>query len=143
MKTSIRQKCWRAKSLTGGLLLTAVMLMATGCQESLEERCQREAREYTKKHCPLRIDDYTVMDSMTFDKASHTIGYIYTLHGAADDSAAISKVQMHDLLLKEVRNSAHLKMYKEKGYSFRYTYYSAKTKGKRLLDTVLKAEDYR
>lgn len=127
------------KKLT--ILLTAVLL-CTACQESLEERCERESKDYTKKHCPLRIDQYTVMDSMVFDKASHTISYVYTLQGDADDAAAISKTNPRELLIGQVKNTAQLKLYKEAGYSFRYVYYSAKTKGIKLFDTTVHEKDY-
>ena len=47
------------------------MLLLTACQESLEDRCEREAKEYTKKHCPALIAENIVMDEMTFEKATH------------------------------------------------------------------------
>ena len=48
-------------------IITALAL--TACQESLEERCAREAEEYTKKKCPARIDQNTVIDSLVFERA--------------------------------------------------------------------------
>ena len=131
------------KHITTALLLMAAALLATACQESLEERCERESKSYTKKHCPLRIDEFTVMDSMSFHRASHTVCYAYTLYGNADDAAAVSKSDAHRLLLHQVRNSAQLKLYKEAGYSFRYIYFSAKDKGRKLLDTTISEKDYR
>ena len=80
--------------------------MAVGCQESLEERCEREAREYTEKHCPTPVAKDVVMDSMTFDKATHTITYAYTLTGQLDDSAVVEGAHSRDLLLQEIKNSA-------------------------------------
>ncbi len=119
-------------------------MMAMGCQESLEDRCAREAKEYTKKHCPTLVgkDVDIVMDSMTFDKASHTICYAYTLKGRLDDSALVNGAKTKELLLQEVKNSANLRLYKEAGYNFRYVYFSKKAVRKRLLDVTFKKGDY-
>ena len=57
-----------------GICMAAMMVAA--CQESLEDRCQREAKTYTEKHCPMPVGKDIVMDSMTFDKATHTISYV-------------------------------------------------------------------
>ena len=119
------------------------MLLLTACQESLEDRCEREAKEYTKKHCPALIAENIVMDSMTFDKATHTITYAYTLSGQLDDSEVVNGSNSRNLLLEEVRNSANLRLYKEAGYSFRYIYHSQKKKGTQLLDATFREKDYR
>lgn len=123
-------------------LTTIVTLVLTSCQETLEERCAREAKEYTAKHCPLRVSPDVVMDSMTFDKTTRTIAYIYTLSGALDDSATINKGQPRERLLQEVRNSTNLKLYKEAGYAFRYTYFSAKENGTKLFEATFHENDY-
>lgn len=113
-----------------------------GCQESLEDRCEREAKEYTKKHCPTSVGKNIMMDSMTFDKTSHTISYAYTLGGELDDSAVVNGSNSKALLLEQVKNSANLRLYKEAGYSFRYIYYSGKIKGKTLMDVKFSKKDY-
>ena len=121
--------------------LVAIVL-TTACQESLENRCEREAREYTEKHCPTPVGKNIMMDSMTFDKKTHTIQYAYTLSGEIDDSAVVNNSNPRDLLLQEVRNSTNLKLYKEAGYSFTYTYYSAKNKGTQLFEATFRKSDY-
>lgn len=121
----------------------ALALTATACQESMEERCLREARDFTDKQCPVRIDQYTVMDSMTFDPQTHTITYAYTLGGRLDDSVVVMGVHPREALLKQLRNATNLQLYKEAGYSFRYTYFSAKEKGARLFEAVYHEKDYR
>lgn len=35
--------------------LVMAAVLTTACQESLEERCEREAKEYTEKHCPIPL----------------------------------------------------------------------------------------
>lgn len=112
-----------------------------GCQESLEERAAREAREYTEKHCPAPIAYQVTMDSMTFDRTTLTIGYHYALSGQLDDSAYIRRNDPSALLLQQVKNSTNLKIYKEAGYNLRYVYRSSKTKAT-LMDVTFKPQDY-
>lgn len=115
----------------------------TACQESLEDRCAREAKEYTEKKCPVQINPSTTIDSMTFDKATHTVHYHYTLSGAGDNPEVISKLNPRKILIDELKNSTSVRGYKEAGYSFAYTYYSASNKGKKLFDVLIKEKDYK
>lgn len=121
------------------LVLTA--FMAAGCQETLEDRCEREAREYTEKHCPTAVAPGIVMDSMTFEKPSQTVSYYYTLTGKLDTAATFNE-KSRQLLLDQIKNSANLRLYKEAGYSFRYVYHSKKNKGLQLYETLFKQKDY-
>lgn len=121
------------------MLISAIL---AGCQETLEERAARESQEYTDKHCPAPVVYQVTMDSMTFDKASHTFGYHYSLSGSLDDSIYIRQNDPRDMLLEQVRNSTNLKAYKEAGYGFRYVYYSTKNKAT-LFDVTFGEKDYR
>ncbi|MCR4919080.1 MAG: hypothetical protein K5928_04600 [Prevotella sp.] len=104
--------------------LIAVCLSA--CQESLEQRAARESRQYTSKSCPLRVDEFTVMDSMTFVASASTLCYWYTLSDTADRTyTETERQQASALLQKNLHNNTHLKVYREAGYAFRYVYRSA------------------
>lgn len=122
------------------MILTGMLFVA--CQESLEDRCQREAKEFTQRACPRHIDTEIVLDSMTFDKESHTIGYCYTLQGSLDDPMRVDKAKFSEALLLEVKNSTNIKLYKDAGYSFRYTYYSEKNSGTKLFEATFRDKDY-
>ncbi len=122
--------------------LIAGAMLLTACQESLEDRCAREAKEFTEKNCPRAIDKEIVLDSMTFEKATHTISYLYTLTGTMDDPQRIDSAKFRELLLMEVKNSTNLKMYKDEGYSFRYCYYSEKENGTKLFEATFRKSDY-
>ena len=124
------------------LLLMGIMLL-TACQESLEDRCAREAKEFTEKNCPRAVDKEIVLDSMTFEKATHTISYLYTLNGTLDDPQRIDSTHFRELLLMEVKNSTNLKLYKDEGYAFRYAYYSQKNNGTKLFEATFRESDYR
>ena len=124
------------------LLLMSIWLL-TACQESLEDRCQREAKEFTEKACPRHIDKEIVLDSMTFEKATHTISYLYTLTGTLDNPQRVDNAKFREALLLEVKNSTNLKLYKDAGYSFRYAYYSQKENGTKLFEATFRENDYR
>jgi len=49
---------------------------------------------------------------------------------------------MRQLLLDALKNETTTRVFKEAGYSFKYTYYSQKQKGKILFETVMAKEDY-
>ena len=122
------------------LLIATVALI--GCQESLEERCAREAKEYTKKNCPTQVTQDITLDSMTFDTKSHTIAYCYTVCGEIDDSTVINSNNPQGRLLEQVKNTPNLKLYKDADYNFRYVYYSTKNNGTKLFDATFRKKDY-
>lgn len=123
------------------LFIVAVVFM-TSCQETLEERGAREAREYTEKKCPIPVAKMVMMDSMTFDKSTHTFSYHYTLSGTLDDTTVIRRNNSSMPLLQQVKNSTNLKIFKDAGYSFRYIYRSTKQKGFVLFDVTFTPKDY-
>ena len=55
------------------ILFVLTVLTLGACQESLEDKCARECQEFTKRKCPSAVALNMVIDSMTFDRASHTI----------------------------------------------------------------------
>ncbi|MCI7010893.1 MAG: hypothetical protein MR905_04825 [Prevotella sp.] len=124
--------------------LLALLGTATACQESLPERCQREAREYTAKKCPAAIDEFTVMDSLTFDAPTLTLHYYYSLRGSADDPTRVGQMQesLRKSLIDQVKNSTQLKAYKDEGYNFAYTYHSARRPQLVLYSLKVTAADY-
>ena len=117
-------------------------LLLTACQETLEERCEREAREYTEKKCPALITENVTIDSMTFNKSSHTTTYYYTLDGVLDNAEALKEHDLKGMLLKELKNSTETLLYKEAGYNFRYVYFSTQKKGTKLFEATFRKKDY-
>ena len=66
-------------------MMMAIVLGAglSACHENLDERTERECKEYTEKYCPAPVDANVISDSMTFDRGSKTICYYYSLRGEA------------------------------------------------------------
>lgn len=120
----------------------SLLLLTVACQESLEDRCAREAREYTAKKCPARIDAHTTVDSFTFERATHTVHYHYTLSGPADNKEAVMSINPREKLLEAVRNATADKDYKDAGYNFTYTYRSASNPQEVLFETTFTEKDY-
>jgi hypothetical protein len=122
-------------------LLTATLTMVA-CQESLNEKCARECRQYTQKNCPAQIDNHTIIDSMTFEAATRTIHYYYTLTGVADSVGLLSHEEVHQALRDQVRNTTMMRAYKEEGYNFTYTYHSQRRPELVLFEETLTKKDY-
>jgi len=112
------------------------------CQDSLEERCAKECKSYTEKKCPAPLTTDIVIDSLVFERASHTMHYYYTVSGVADDPARFAKINAAKMMKDEVKNATSIRLYKEAGYSFAYTYWSAKNKGQVLCDVIVTKKDY-
>ena len=132
------------KGITRAMMMA--MIMGTGlcaCHENLEERTERECKEYTEKYCPAPVDANVISDSMTFERESKTICYYYSLRGDADTLlTGDTEKDIYKALLSDVMNAPTLMRYKEANYNFRYIYYSSKNKGKKLYDYLFTPKEY-
>ena len=122
--------------------MMAAMLIAVSCQESLEDRCAREAKEYNDKKCPAKVLDGVTIDSLVFDRSTHTLNYYYTFSGMSNNKEMMSKINPRKILVDELRNSTKVQAYKEAGYNFHYIYFSASTREK-LADILVTEKDYK
>lgn len=123
-------------------ILAVICVFLTGCRESLEDRCAREAKEYTMKNCPAKMDNNITMDSMTFERDTHTLHYYYTLTGFADRDGVMEEIDAVGALKQDLKNSTALRVYKENKYRFAYTYRSAKDPKNIKLEVVFTDKDY-
>lgn len=128
------------------ILIMAVMsvLLLAGCnQESIEERLQRECKEYTKRRCPEDQGKNSILDSMVFDIKTHTLNHYYRLYGDADneENARMKKGELHDEMIKAIREDTGYKRYKEEGFSFRYIARSDSS-GRVIYDETFTKDDY-
>ena len=75
-------------------ILTAAISMTlfTACHhDSLEDRAERDARDYTERYCPTPFTDNQRTDSITFTRADKTFHYFYTLRDEADNAEIINQ----------------------------------------------------
>lgn len=122
------------------IYLLTVLMFCSSCQETLEERCARETKEYTVKSCPISIDEFTIQDSLTYEKDTRTIHYYYTL--CKDAETRTYDYRTKEIILNQLRNNTSINAYKDKGFNFAYTY-RAQTTGKVLYDLCLTPKDYK
>lgn len=123
-------------------IIAILGIVLASCQESLEDRCERDAKEFTRKQCPAPMDETTIIDSLTFDRATHTLHYYYRLTGIADEENALNKEEAINTLKQALKNSTSVKTYKDNKYKFAYTYRSEKNPKKVVLEVVFTDKDY-
>lgn len=111
-------------------ILFAAGLLLCGCHESLEQRAEREAREYTEKNCPTPVQNYTRTDSVVFDVPTKTYRYYCTVSGILDDRKVfdINRGRLSDALRQAVQENTGFRAYKEAGFSFAWILRSEKDK---------------
>ena len=67
------------------LLMASAVILLASCQESLEERAAREAREVTEAKCPMPIGNNMYLDSIVFDIPSITQTQYFRFTGDSDN----------------------------------------------------------
>ena len=119
--------------------------MLYSCHENLEDRAARETKEFTEKKCPAVVDQFTIMDSITFDRATKTVHSYYSLRGTADTVGVLNDGNARSALVDELKRNTNNKVYKDakfQKFQFSYTYYSARRKGLVLYETRVTPKDY-
>ena len=74
------------------LLFTTALLLLTACQESLEEKAAREAREVTESKCPMPIGDNMYLDSIVFDIPTLTQTQYFRFTGNSDNDSTVENI---------------------------------------------------
>lgn len=130
------------KAITMAVLAIGTL---TACQENLDERSAREAREYTAKYCPTPVVNSTRIDSVVFYKSSRTYTYYCSFVGRFDSRKMVeqNRKNLHDLLLQELKDNTGIKKLKEAGYSFAYIIRSGRNPRVELYRQVIAPKDYR
>ena len=125
------------------LFLLAVLLLGA-CHESLQDRAEREAKEYTRKNCPTPVNHFQRTDSIVFDRATNTYHYYCSFTDKLDDKDAVGKVrgELYEGLRNGIKESTSLKAYKEAGFNFSYTCRSAKDPRQVLYKETFTEQDY-
>ena len=124
-------------------LFAALTLTLSACQESIEERAAREAREFTEKNCPSPIGDNMIIDSMTYESPTRTLHYYYRLVGF-DDVKRLwqNESEARRQLLHGLKNATAFKVYKDAGFNFAYTYYLEQNTQEIVYDFTFAKDDY-
>ena len=124
------------------IVFATLALFLASCQESLEDRCARDAKTYTAKNCPAKMEENIILDSLTFERATHTLHYYYRMTGIADKENALDTAAAAQILRDGLKNTTAMKVYKDNGYNFTYTYRSEKDPKKTIFEVALTKKDY-
>ncbi len=103
-------------------ILSLLLICFCSCQESMEERAERDAHNYTRKFCPTPFVNYIRTDSVTFDIQTRTFVYHCTFGDILDDKEIIATNQkkIENILTASVRESTSMKPYVEANFHFIY-----------------------
>lgn len=123
--------------------ILAFATVVTACQESLEKRAAREAREITETKCPMPIGENMFLDSIVFDIPTLTQSQYFRVFGELDSDSVFEMVDTRGLLLSELLNTPSYRPLMEKDVDFRYVYRSTKDPDVVLLELTLTPEDYK
>jgi hypothetical protein len=126
-------------------LFASALLLLASCQESLEERAAREAREVTESKCPMPIGDTMYLDSIVFDIPTLTQTQYFRFTGVDDNDSMVAmkkEANLKDVLLKELKNTPSYKLLLKRGVNFRYVYRSTLDPKKTYIDITILKEDY-
>lgn len=127
------------------LLCLGTLIICGACKrETKDEKFKSDFEQFTHKECPKYVDPCTRLDSASYDIASRTLSYHYTVQDNLDDESLYTGEMndaFHDDILKGLKNSIQMKIYKDEGITFRYDYRSITT-GKMLLELTFTKEDY-
>ena len=127
------------------LLVVSSIVLMTACQESLEERAAREAREVTESKCPMPVGSNMYLDSVVFDIPTLTQTQYFRFVGDTDNDSVTIALQDADVkatLVQELKNTPNYKALLGRGANFRYIYRSTKNPKTTYLDITIKKEDY-
>lgn len=126
------------------LLLFSLLISLTSCHQSIEERAEKEAKEYTEKYCPTPVNNFTKTDSVVFYKDTKTYHYYCSFTDKMDDEAIVNsnRQKINDDLLMAIKESTALKQYKEANFTFAYTCRSAQNPKKVLFKGVYTPKQY-
>lgn len=99
-----------------------VVCMLFSCQESLEEKAERQAKDYTRKYCPTPVHDFARTDSIVFNKQKKVYTYYVSFYDDLDDKEIVdrNRDRMVGLLQQSIKESTNLKSFVEAGFRFEY-----------------------
>lgn len=123
---------------------TLAFSMFYSCQENLEKRAQREAKEYTEQCCPTPVVNFSRTDSVVFDIPTKTYIYYCSLSDKLDDKAIVAQhyKELHDNLLQSIKDNTGIRKYKEAGFNFSYVVHSTKNPQQVLFNVTFTQKEY-
>ena len=128
------------------IVLAFLGCFLTACHhESLEDRAEREAKEFTQKSCPTPVVNFQRTDSTVFYKDTKTYTCYCSFTDKLDNKEVVEKIkkELHKSLLEAMRNNTSLKKMKEPKFNFEYIIHSDKDKNTVLFHDKFTPKDYK
>lgn len=125
-------------------LLFLVILFSACNRISNDERICMQTRKYTQENCPLRMDQYTMLDSMVYHIDGKIMSYHYSLSGVMDTDSTHNTITynaFHEMLLNNILQNTGLHELRQHHVSFQYIYTSSTT-GKEYMRFNFTPSDY-
>lgn len=122
------------------IAIGALLLSFSSCrQESLEDKAEREAKDYTRKYCPTPKQNYSRTDSIVFDKRRKVYIYYVSFYDEMDNQEVIdmNRDRIASMLQQTIRESVSVKNLVEAGFRFEYVCHSGSDPKKVLLKVGL------
>lgn len=106
--------------------LLSLPVLASCHQESLEDKAERQARDYTRKYCPTPMDNDTRTDSIVFDRQKKVYYYYISFYGNLDDEVVVNenRDRFASMLTQSIKDSPSLRTFLEAGFRFEYVCHS-------------------
>ena len=126
------------------ILLAATSFALAACQETIEERAAREARETTEAKCPMPIGDNMFLDSIVFDIPTRTQSQYFRFTGESDNDSVVNMLgDAKSVLVNELKNTPGYKSLMNADVNFHYVYRSTRDPQKIYLETTVTPADYK
>ena len=108
------------------IVLILIAFFVSSCQETLEEKAERQARDYTRKYCPTPIDNDTRTDSIVFDPQKKVYYYYISFFNSLDDEYIVNenKDRFAQMLTQSIKDSPGQRGFLEAGFRFEYICHS-------------------
>lgn len=123
------------------LLIIFFAVFAVSCKhESIDDRVEREAREYTEKNCPTPNVNNTRVDSLVYDRPNRTLTNYCSVTDQLDNQISMNayKKDIIEGIAVAVRNDPTTKTYRDAGISIRYVLRSSANPQQVWIDTTVK-----
>lgn len=119
----------------------ALTLLAASCQENFDSRLQREAKEYTAKHCPEPTEEGSTLDSLTYDPTSHIYALHFSIDGTNEAIYRENEPILHHQLIQRVQTDDNTKALRKHAVNYKFVYRSATTH-QVIYETLITPQEY-
>jgi hypothetical protein len=126
------------------LIPVFALTLLAACQEKIEERAARDAKETTERKCPMPLgnEGNIILERIDFDIPTRTWKESLLLD-YPEEGAELDNKELKDVLVSELKNTPSYKPYMDNGFNFQYVYCRMSNPKDTLINITLTTKDYR